>query len=258
MSVPVQGQPVTIDWGSWLWCSAYSYVVIAVFIISTVAIFAYHLWQNHRSPAESNRLKECSIARKAAILVANDDGNAEIKRADKKNSGEGYMETKPSGKWKWYWTAMYPRKGIIPTDVPVTEGKDESKTRSMASVLTELNTKKLHLQGARIPLWVAVESKAVLMSLYGVAGIQVLELFEKWFNSEYPKDIFPIDIHAVKQMVFKASYNESQINALASDHEHIGEERAKKGEGLNKLVLIAGIAFGVIGMVALGIAAFVA
>lgn len=257
IEVPVIGQPVPVDYATWVWASAYSYIVIAIMVIIAVAIGAYHLWQNHKTPLESKRIAQSCNSRKSALLIVNDDGNTDVKIAWTINSGEGYTSTKPEGKWKWHWTGMFPQSGLIPSNIDVSENKDLAKTRSAASVIAELNTKKLHLRGARIPFWVGVQSQAILMSLNGLASLEVLELFELWFNSMYPNKIFPVDVHAVKRMVFGANYSESQINSIESDSEHIGEERAKKGEGLNKIVLFAGIAFAAIGLIALGVAAFI-
>ena len=66
----------------------------------------------------------------------------------------------------------------------------------------------------------------------------------------------PIDVFAMKQMVVGSSYNTSLLKALAKVHELIGFKKKGANEQMSKWVFIAGIAFGIMGVVALGLAAF--
>lgn len=252
-----QGQYVNVnlDLGTWTWLQM-SFWVAAILIITVIALVAFMIWREHRTPLESKGIRESSNSRLAGAIIAREDGTADYIVANGSGS-QGHLETKPKGKWKFQYRAFYPRAGIVPEEIQVDEanGKDLDQTRAMAEYIINLNSRKLHLRGARTALWIGVESKAILMNIFAIAAIQQNEVVEKLLNAMGEK--FPIDLYALKQMVFAGSYNASDINKLANIHEHIGEERAKKPESSTKLVLYAGLAMIVIGAVMLGAAGFI-
>lgn len=243
---------VTLDAGTWAWLQMSIWVVVGLGIALAIAV-VYHFVTEFRTPKESKDIRSASHRRKPGMLLASDSGSAIFKYADRVGS-EGYSTTKPEGRWKFHFTALHPRPGKVPEDIAVAPNKDISKTRSLAEYINKLNTQKLFLEGARIPIWVGVPSKSIVASVFAVAGVQITEAIEKKWKDFVGNEaeVFPIDISAMKQMVVSSSYNESQINSIESDSEHIGEERVKKA-GLEKWFIIGGFA-----MMAIGVAALIA
>lgn len=249
------GIQVVLDPGTWQWLQMSVWVAVGL-TIAVIASVIFHLITEFRTPLESKAIRNASHGRKSGAFLISDDGVADFKAAARTGS-EGYIETKKEGKFKFYHTAFTPRPGTVSSEINVTPGgeKDLAKTRALAERINRLNTTKVFLRGARIPIWFGVYSKGLLASAYAIAGLQLTEILEK--ATIEAGQVFPIDVTALKQMVTKASYNESQINALASDHEHIGEERAKKGEGLQKIIVIFGIVMVIVGAVMLAIAGLI-
>lgn len=246
---------VNLDQGTWAWLQVSVWVVVGL-AIAVVAVSVFHLITEYRTPEESKKIRDASHKRKPGMLLASDAGTGIFRYADRVGN-EGYLTTKNEGKWKFHFTALTPRPGKVPDNIEVVSGKDLAKTRSVAEYINYLNTKKLHLQGARIPLWIGVPSKSIVASVFAIAGVQITEQIEKnWKTLTGSDDPFPIDVSAMKTMVVSSSYNESQINSIESDSEHIGEERAKKA-GFEKWFIFGGIAMMIIGAVMLGIAAFI-
>ena len=250
---------VNLDQGTWAWLQVSVWVAVGL-AIAVVAVFVFHLVTEYRTPEESKKIRDASHKRKPGMLLASDAGTGIFRYADRVGN-EGYLTTKNEGKWKFHFTALTPRPGKVPESIDVATGKDIDKTRTVAEYINYLNTKKLHLQGARIPLWIGVPSKSIVASVFAIAGVQITEKIESnWADLanllDIQNDIFPIDVSAMKTMVVSSSYNESQINSIESDSEHIGEERAKKA-GFEKWFIFGGIAMMIIGAVMLGIAAFI-
>ena len=256
LQVPTQqGIQVVLDPLTWGWLQASIWVTVGLGLAFVVAV-VYHLVSEFRTPLESKAIRAASHKHRAGAIIASDDGNADYRFANKPiGGGESCMETQSSKSASMAYSAFYPRPGVIPgnIDVDTAGGKDLAKTRDLARYLIDLNTRKLHLRGARTSLWVGVETKAILMSIYAIAGIQATEMIEQITSSI--GQVFPIDVYAMKQMVFGGSYNESQVKALAKIHEHIGEERTAK-KGTEKMVLLIGLGMMIIGAAMLVIAVF--
>ena len=257
MSEVAQGIQITLDQGTFIWLQMSIWVVLIVTIVAVLG-WAYHFWvELHKTPKESKDIREAHNKKMPMMLLASDSGVAMTKVANRVGS-EGYATTKPEGKWKFHYTQLFPRPGKVPNSINVDITKDLPKTRTLAEHINKINTKKLILEGARVPLWVGVPSKGIVASVFAIAGIQITEEIEKKWASLQPilgkdvPEIFPIDVSALKQMVVSSSYNASQINAIESDSEHIGEERATK-KGLEKWFIIGGLA-----MMGIGVAALVA
>jgi hypothetical protein len=242
VQVPNGGIQVILDPGTWAWLQMSMWVTIAL-ALGMICAIVWHFISEFRTPLESKGIRDASHGKKPGLILVGDDGVAEWK-TPQRIGHEGYTVTKPEGKWKFHWTGLFPRPGKVSDSIEVQDKKDLDKTRLLASYINELNTRKIFFRGARVPVWVGIKSKAVLANICAIAGIQMTEQLARSIG-----DQFVIDVSALKKMVVSSSYNQSQINAVESDSEHIGEERAKKGEMLNKWVLIAGIAFGVMGLV---------
>lgn len=255
MSQQVQtGIQVILDPLTWQWLQLSIWVAVGL-TIALIASIVYHLIGEHRTPFESKGIREASHKGVAGLLLASDSGVADFKSAFRTGS-EGYNVTKREGKFKFHHTSLLPRPGQPPNSIDVAEGKDLDKTRATAGYINRLNTTKIFLRGAKIPLWIGVPSKGIVASILAIAGVQLTEeIQKKW--ADLMNTTFPIDVPALKQMVVSSSYNESQINAIEADSERIGEERAKKGDPINKLVIIVGLAMMGIGAAMLAIAAFV-
>lgn len=246
---------VNLDVGTWQWLQA-SFWVAAFLVVALLVILVYHIVYRYRTPKEANDIRSGSHKKTAGILLVGDDGYTDYEPFAY-TGNEGWGETKTRGKPKQHYTGFLPRPGLASSET-IDEAKQE-KTEALANFINTLNTRKLFLRGAKTALWVAVKPKAILMNIYAIAGVQLTENFEEFWN-EWKKekgDIFPIDVSALKRMVVSSSWNESQINALEANREALGELKAADKGALNKWAIIGGIGLAGLGFACLIISIFV-
>lgn len=251
--VQVWIDPASLGWlGVSVW--------VAVFLaIGIVAVFVYHLIDQYRTPLFSKKSRDAHRQKKPAILLGGDEGFADLDTGYYVGN-EGWIETKEAGKPPTNYIGLLPRPSRISDKYTVEEGKDLTATRKLAEYINFLNTRKIFVRGSNNPIWVAVKAKGIVMNIKAVAAIQLTEEAEKKWDEEIKAlagKPFPIDVYALKQMVVGTSYNTSLLKALAKVHELIGYKKKGDTEKMGKWVFIAGIAFAVVGLVALGVAAFI-
>lgn len=235
---------INLDVGTYQWLQI-SFWAFAIAVIIALVAVAYHFVHVYRTPKESKDIRSGSHMKKAGFLLVGDDGYADYEHVEY-TGAEGWGETKSVGKKKDHYTGFFPRPGIAPSTEIVEDGKSQEKTEALANFINMLMTRKVFLRGAKTSLWVAVKPKAVLASIYGIAGIQLTEeLANEWEKKH--GSVFPIDIGALKRMVVSSNWNESQINALEATKINEGMALAGDKGAINKWAIIFGIAFAGIG-----------
>jgi hypothetical protein len=220
----------------------YTSVALGIVIALVFALWGIQSW---RTPRESKEIRNASNAKKTLNIIATSEGKFKF-RWTEKTGHEGSAMTKPEGKDKKHWTGFLARPGktanIAVSSLMAPEGATveevlkaneeaknlQSKTEAMAQFLNAQITRKSYLEGARIPVQFAVEDKALIASIFGIAGIQVTEAMLEAFPD------IPIDMNALKRMVVSNSWNESQINAQEEDMKEQGRLEAKRKSGLKE------------------------
>jgi hypothetical protein len=249
---------VPMDSSTFAWLQI-SFWAFSIAVIAALVIFAYHMIDQYRTPIFSKRARDAHRQRSPMLLLARDDGFVELE-GGKYVGNEGWVETAERGKPKTNYIGLFPRSSKISDTIAVAPGKDLDATRKLAKYINWLNTRKLFARGSSNPLWVAVSAKGIVMNIQAVAAIQLTEQLQTtWdtvINSASSKP-FPIDVFAMKQMIVSTSYNTSLLKSLAKVHEQIGFEKKSSGEALSKWIVIFGIAMVIVGVVALGAAAFI-
>jgi len=212
-------------------------VVAAIVAVALgVSWFVYEHWL---TPMESKALRTATRKKRPLMVLAGDDGYADI--VDAPFSGpEGILQSKKKGRTSEHYTGALPRPREFEEDeIAVAEGKDIKKTVAVANYISMLANRRLLMRGARVPIWFAYRGKAVLASLYGLAALQILESIDK-LEKDLPKlkEAFaPVDVVAIKSL-FSEQWNESQINAQETDAERVGELKAKRFGGKENLIMI--------------------
>jgi hypothetical protein len=246
---------VNLDVGTWQWLQA-SFWVAAVLVIAVLVLLVYIIVYRYRTPKEASDIRSGSHKKTAGVILVGDDGYADYEPFAY-TGAEGWGETKSRGKPKQHYTGFLPRPGLASAET--IDADKQENTEKLANFINTLNTRKLFWRGAKTSLWVAVKPKAILANIWAIAGIQIAEEFEKFWN-DWRKDkgeIFLVDVTALKRMVVSSSWNESQINALEANREALGELKAADKGIINKWAIIGGIGLAALGFACLIISIFV-
>lgn len=223
-----------VDWSTWVWASMWSYVFIAIFVIITIAITIFHIWEDHRYPKAAKNIKTAQLKNQALIDMASDDGYEDIVPA-RELIHEGILETKSLTKGSEPWVGFLPR-AVDVESLEVGSGKDKQKTAQVIEWTAKMATRKLTLRGAKVPIWHAYRGKTVVLSLFGIVAIELLEELAKAFPSTFAV----VDILAVKNY-FGLPWDQTQRSAQGQRRENMGFKKGLrwgKQEGLKTIAMI--------------------
>lgn len=214
-------------------------IAVALAIVGIIAAVgvaaAWFIYEHWFTPLESKDMRRASRKKRPLLMLAGDDGYADIKDAPF-SGAEGILKSKNEGRTKEHYTGALPRpQEFTDSDIDAGEGFDLTKTVAVANYVSMLANRRLLLRGAKVPIWFAYRGKAVLASLYGLAALQVVEGLSQ---VKELKEVFAaVDVVAIKSL-FSAQWNESQINALEADAERVGELKAKRFGGKDNLIML--------------------
>jgi hypothetical protein len=234
-----------VDYATWAWASAWSYIIIAIITIGLISITVYHFWEEHRYPLESKRIKQAKIKGKPGIILGGDDGYADYVCSDE-FIHEGVLESKPIGGKKGEpWVGFLPREDDLESLV-VAEGKDKEKTAAVIKWLGHMASRRLTWRDAKTPIWFAYRGKTILISLFGIVAMEFLNTM----SAQLPDLFVAVDLLAVKTW-FDMPWDQTQRSAQGQRRENVGFKKGKKWnsqEGLKQILgyIIVAIAFGCI------------
>lgn len=216
-----------------VWLQLFFLIGFPVMFFVTLALWVIdHVWL---TPDESKIIKKAKRKKRPLVIHVGDEGYAKFEILETLGP-EGYTSTSKKSKQKWL--GFFPR---VPQSIEIEDGKKEAK---IAAFINKLATKKAFLKDAKIPVWFAYTGKAVLTSLYNLAGIKIME--ERPTGN--PSEAVVVDLQEIKAL-FNAPWDESQIRAQETDAYEEGSFTSKKFygmEGMKYFVLPLTLIMGVI------------
>jgi hypothetical protein len=250
-------------------------MVALIGIIGTIMFFVlliYVGWTRHRTPKESNDIKKCSNKGLLGLLIVGLDHFADI-MAMKDFIPEGVKETEPIGKGAKKISLRYslPKAERAPEDLTVEEGKSSEVTSKVLQTLFDLNTEKVFLRKAKIPILVGVKNSVAAVSLKFL-GVQTflskLERIQK-NGTLYPQidalkksknfaelgawleDLATgVSVIDFQQVYAKAAsvVGQTKLDSISERDQTIGRREGKedKEKGTKNLLLYFGFAIGMI------------
>lgn len=135
-------------------------------IIFLVILMIWVGYTRYRTPKESWEIKKASNQGLLGLLVVGLDHFADFMPM-RDFIPEGIKESFPLGKGAKKTTLRYslPRAEQVPDDLPVEEGKCKETTAKVLQTLYDLNTEKVFLRKAKIPILVGVKNSVAAVSL---------------------------------------------------------------------------------------------
>ncbi len=143
-------------------------VVGVVGLILFIVLLIFVGYSRYRTPKESWDIKKASNRGLLSLLVVGLDHFADFMPMND-FIPEGVKESQPIGKGKKKTSLRYclPRAEQVPDDLEVDEsaGKSREATAKVLQTLFDLNTEKVFLRKAKIPLLVGVKNSVAAVSL---------------------------------------------------------------------------------------------
>jgi hypothetical protein len=137
-------------------------------LIAFIILLIYTLYTRYKTPKESYDIKKASNKGLLSLLVVGLDHFADFLPM-KDFIPEGVKEAPPVGKGakKSILRYVMPMSKRVPDDLDVDEasGKDRETTAKVLQTLFDLNTEKVFLRKAKIPLLVGVKNSVAAVSL---------------------------------------------------------------------------------------------
>lgn len=215
-----------------LWLQMFFLIGFPAMFFVTIALWAIdHIWL---TPDESKIIKKAKRKKRPLVIHVGDEGYAKFEILETLGP-EGYASTSKKSKQKWM--------GFFPRTPRSTEIEAEKKEAKIASFINKLASKKAFLKDAKIPVWFAYTGKAVLTSLYNLAGIKIMEERPKG----NPSKAVVVDLQEIKAL-FDEPWDESQIRAQETDAYEEGSFTSKKFYGMDSMKM-----FVLPGMIIMGI-----
>ena len=246
--------------------------LIGVGAIITVLLLVIYLgYSKYRTPKEASQIKRASNRGQMALLLVGLDHFADIMPMNDLIS-EGIKESDPIGKGskKTWFRFKLPRAESV-GEVEVEAGKNKEVTSKVLQTLYDLNTEKVFLRKAKIPLLVGVKNSVAAVSLKFL-GVQTflgkLEALQKsgvlykqieilktrpqfhelalWLEDMATK-VSMIDFQQVYGRA-ASTVGQTDIDSLRERDQTIGRREGKedKDKGTKNMLLYFGFAMGMV------------
>lgn len=149
-------------------------------IVLLIILLIYLFYNRYRTPKEALDIKTCSNKGKMAIVVAGLDAYTDIMPVDD-FIPEGVKETRPIGKGAKKMSLRFavPKAETAPEDLEVAEGKSKEITQKVIQALYDLNTEKVFLRKAKIPMLFATKNSVAAVSLKFLGVLTFLKKLER-------------------------------------------------------------------------------
>lgn len=158
----------------WLLICMYGFPIILTSFFGV--IIAWIIWEFWVTPKESKQIRDAKRKKTPLAILATDEGYIEILPLPIRGS-EGYFGS--DKKQKKRWIGFTPKEPSILSELmehDEDKNKEETeKTSKLRVLISELVNKKSYFRYAKIPVLFGVYSKAILTSIYSIAGLQTLE-----------------------------------------------------------------------------------
>lgn len=250
-------------------------IFIGALFIVLILVLAGVGFESHRTPKEAKETKRSKVKKLPLILAAGLSHFADL-FSMQEFMPEGVLETKPIGRKgeKHSLRFVTPRK-IKAELLEVAEGKDAELTTALLQRFYDLNTEKVFLRHTGVPIMVAVRDKTIAAGIKGlgalsfIAKLEKLEKLDKQIAAlentdnfkdlggllkEFRSKISVIDFDAIRTNV-PDGWDQTIGEAMKEYDRTVGErEKARQGNDLFKMILIAGVIVAVM-IIAAGVVA---
>lgn len=153
----------------WYWLmSAIGFPVMIIAVIVIASAWGIVRW---RTPQEAKQITKAAHAKKPVLLFFNDAGQAWFEPLKQINASGAASTTAKIDKQKG-WLGFFPRKKDPVLQNPGSDLSGNIAADNLAEYVDALQTTKIHLKGARIPIHVAYSGKALVTSLMALAGVE--------------------------------------------------------------------------------------
>jgi len=198
----------------WVMICLYGFPILLLVCIGIIA--AWYIWEHWMTPQESKTIRKATRKKRPIAIHVGDEGFAKIEVLDFIGK-EGFASTKKDSTDKNQFSGFFARSS---PEEPTSDAKSK-----IASFINKLASKKVYLQHAKIPVWFAYTGKAILTSLFSLAGLEG--------TKELPTNPTPIlvDLQEIKSL-FGKPWDQTQIRANQVDARTEGVFEGKKFSSL--------------------------
>ena len=247
------------------------YAGIVAMVIAMIMGIAWAITK-FRTPKEASSATRAAHKRLPLILLAGLDHFADLFPL-REYIPEGVLETFPFGKKpnKRVYRYALPQQAPV-NNIQVDQSKDEETTIRVIKALNDMNTDKVFLRGAKVPLLVGVKNRAIAASLPFLGALnwikdleqiaassKVIQLMSK---SKDPKirdlgqlldrmstGVSTVDFHAIYRYV-DVNWDQTIQDAISerdkTDGRREGKEEKDKQTKTVMLLIMGAIAFAII------------
>ena len=197
----------------WVMICLYGFPITLLAIAGIIS--AWIIWEKWMTPQESKTIRKATRKKRPIAIHVGDEGFAKIEILDFIGK-EGFASTKKDSTDKDQFLGFFARS---PSEEP------SDKKGKIAAFINKLASKKVYLQHAKIPVWFAYTGKAILTSLFSLAGLEL--------TKDLPTNPTPavVDLQELKSL-FGKPWDQTQIRANQVDARTEGVFEGKKFSSL--------------------------
>jgi len=156
----------------WYWLM--SAIGFPVMIIAAIGIAVAWTIVNWRIPQESKQITKATHGKRPVIFFFNDAGQGWFEPLKQINASGAASTTKNIDKPKGF-LGFFPRKKDPVFQNPTQDVTGDIAADNLAEYVDSLQTSKIYLRNAKIPIHVAYTGKALITSFMALAGVEVAQ-----------------------------------------------------------------------------------
>lgn len=239
----------------WYWLM--SAIGFPVMIIATIVVAVAWVIVNWRIPQESKQITRATHGKRPVVFFFNDAGQGWFEPLKQINASGAASTTKKIDKQKGF-LGFFPRKKDPVFKDPIKDLSGDVAAENLAEYVDSLQTTKIYLKHAKIPIHVAYTGKALITSFMALAGVEVAQKLALTDGGEateqcpycgQKKEPLKVIMSAVEVTIvnitrfFKnigklMAWDESQERGIAIEQFEWGKEEEKRKSTKNPLLML--------------------
>ena len=156
----------------WYWLM--SAIGFPVMIIATIVIAVAWVIVSWRTPQESKQITKATHGKRPVVFFFNDAGQGWFEPLKQINASGAASTTNKMDKQKGF-LGFFPRKKDPVFQNPTKDLAGNVAAENLAEYVDSLQTTKIYLRNAKIPIHVAYTGKALITSFMALAGVEVAQ-----------------------------------------------------------------------------------
>lgn len=240
-----------------LWYWLLSAIGFPVMII--VAIVIAGLWAivRYRTPQEAKQITKATHGKRPVVFFFNDAGQGWFEPLKQINASGAASTTKKLDKQKGF-LGFFPRKKDPVFHNPSKDLTGDIPADNLAEYVDSLQTTKIYLKNAKIPIHVAYTGKALITSFMALAGVEVAQKLALTDGGQITEecpycgqknaplkviknavDVTVVNITRFFKNIGKLmAWDESQERGIAIEQFEWGREEEKRKTNKNPLMMV--------------------